>query len=106
MIFDNIRNYVNGWFIGAFEPTLVKTKAFEIAHHLYKKGFKAPPHIHKVATEYNYVVRGDLAVGAKRLGPGDIFIYQPNEVADVVFLADTDIIIIKMPSVPGDKYSV
>lgn len=106
MIFSNIKNYTNGWFIGAFSPTLKHTKDVEIAHHFYRKDFKAVPHTHKVATEYNYVVDGDLVVSGKRLGKGDIFVYEPNEVADVIFLEDTNLIIVKLPSLPGDKYEV
>ena len=106
MIFSNIKQYKMGWFIGNFEPTLLKTPDFEIAHHSYKKGFTAVPHIHKIATEYNYIVSGLLIAGGKHLEKGDIFIFEPNEIADVVFLEDSELIIIKTPSVVGDKYEV
>lgn len=103
---ENIKNYTNGWIIGDFAPTLRKTADFEIAHHFYSKGFKAVPHIHKIATEYNYIVSGSLTASGKELGRGDIFIYEPGEVADVVFHEGTDLIIVKTPSLPGDKYEI
>lgn len=102
----NIKDFKMGWFIGDFEPTLLKTPAFEIAHHSYKKDFAAEPHTHKVATEYNYIVSGKLTTWGQTLGPGDIFIYEPLDVTDVIFLEDTELIIIKTPSLPGDKYPV
>jgi quercetin dioxygenase-like cupin family protein len=106
MRFNKISNMTNGWMIGNYIPSILRTKDFEIGHHLYQKNFKAVPHTHKIATEYNYIISGRLIVSGKELKRGDIFIYEPNDVADVVFLEDTDLIIIKVPSVLGDKYLV
>lgn len=106
MLFANIKSYKNGWFIGNFEPTLFLTKDFEVAHHSYKKGFVGEPHIHKISTEYNYILSGKLIVSNKELSIGDIFIYEPGEISNVVFLEDTELIIIKTPSIPSDKYNV
>lgn len=101
---SNIKSYVNGWFIGNFNPTLLKTEEFEVAHHFYVKGFRGDQHIHKIATEYNYILSGKLIASGKTLGDGDIFIYETFEVSDVLFLEDTHLIIIKTPSAPNDKY--
>lgn len=106
MIKTNIKNFKNGWFIGNFEPTLLKTKDFEIAHHSYKKGFIGEHHTHKIAIEYNYILSGKAIVSSETLGPGDIFIYEPNDISNVIFLEDTELIIIKTPSIPGDKYEI
>lgn len=103
---SKINDFKNGWFIGNFEPTLLKTKDFEVAHHFYPKGFKGEHHTHKIATEYNYILSGKLIASSQTLGPGDIFIYEPNDVSDVIFLEDTNLIIIKTPSIPDDKYKV
>ena len=37
---------------------------------------------------------------------GDIFILEPFEIADPEFLEDCDLVIIKTPSLPGDKYPI
>ena len=37
---------------------------------------------------------------------GDIFIFSPYEIADPVFLEDCEVLIVKTPSVPGDKYEI
>ncbi|MBP9838871.1 MAG: hypothetical protein KBC84_09170 [Proteobacteria bacterium] len=103
---NNIKDFKIGWFIGNFEPTLFKTKDFEIAHHLYPKGMKSTPHTHKIATEVNYIVRGSLIATGQQLRSGDMFTYYPNEISEVEFLEDTDLIIIKFPSIPEDKYLV
>jgi hypothetical protein len=101
---SNIKYFKNGWFIGNFDPTLFKSKDFEIAHHFYLKDFKGDRHIHKIATEYNYILSGKLIASGKELSSGDIFIYSPSDVSDVIFLEDTHLIIVKTPSIPNDKY--
>jgi quercetin dioxygenase-like cupin family protein len=85
---------------------LLKTKDFEIGHHFYIKGFVGESHTHKISTEYNYILSGKLIASGKTLETGDIFIYEPNDVSNVTFLEDTNLIIIKTPSVPQDKYLV
>jgi hypothetical protein len=37
---------------------------------------------------------------------GDIFILSPYEIADPIFLEDCEVLIVKTPSVPGDKYEI
>jgi quercetin dioxygenase-like cupin family protein len=102
----SIEDMANGWFIGNFEPATLKTANFEVAHHSYKKGFKGTPHIHRVATEYNYILKGKLRASGVDLETGDIFVYNPDEVSDVEFFEDTELVIVKTPSVPGDKYDI
>lgn len=99
-----ISDFTNGWIIGDFQPTLLKTKEFEIAHHKYPKGFVGTPHTHLIAIEVNYIVKGRLVATGLELTDGDVFIYEPGEYSEVTFLEDTDLIIVKTPSVPGDKY--
>ena len=42
----------------------------------------------------------------QKLVKGDVFIIHPYEIADPLFLEDCKIMVIKTPSVPGDKYLV
>jgi len=99
--------FKNGWFIGNFEPTILKTTDFEVSHQFHPIGFISVPHYHKVSNEYNYIVRGMILLNHKNvLKSGDTFIYEPNEISDVEFLEDTDMIVVRVPSAPGDKYEV
>lgn len=106
MIVTNIKQYTNGWYIGNFTPAVLQSKDFEIAHHSYPKGFEGNPHTHKIAAEYNYIVTGSLVASGQTLKRGDIFVYEPFDISDVIFLEDTDLIIVKVPSVPNDKYEM
>jgi len=40
------------------------------------------------------------------MSAGDMWIYEPNEVSNVEFLEDSDLIVVRWPSIPSDKYSV
>lgn len=106
MNIDNIKNYYRGWIIGNFEPSLIKTKLFEIALLQHKKNEKWSKHFHKVATEYNVLISGKMIVCDKEINTGDIFVLEKNEIADPVFLEDCIVLCIKIPSVPGDKYII
>ena len=95
-----------GWFIGDFEPSVFKNPFFEVAHHHHLAGFIGKKHYHKIAPELTYIVKGSLIASGVRLESGDIFIYEPNEISEVTFLEDTDLIVVKWPSVPSDKYDI
>lgn len=95
-----------GWFVGDFEPSAFKTQQFEVGYKIHKKGEQWPVHYHKTAIETTYLIRGRMIIGEKELTSGDVFTIFPYEVADPIFLEDCEVIVIKTPSVPGDKYEV
>ena len=95
-----------GWFIGDFEPSVLKTKNFEVGVLTHKKNEYWAPHFHKKATEYNLLLEGSMDVGGKRIEVGDIFIFEKEEVAAPHFLEDCKVLVVKTPSVVGDKYEV
>ena len=100
----NINDMTGGWFIGNFEPSALKTNQFEVCYKVHKKGESWPVHYHKVAVEINYLIRGAMRIKNRELREGDIFILQPGEIADPVFLSDCELIVVKIPSVKNDKY--
>ena len=104
MIVDNIENFKGGWFVGYFNPSLFKNPFFEVAHHKHAKGCETFPHYHAVTHELNYIVRGELKVSGKLLSQGDMWIYEPNEVSDVENITDNELIVVRWPSIPSDKY--
>lgn len=99
-----ITDFKRGWFIGNFDPSIVKTEQFEVGLLTHKQGEHWPKHYHAIATEYNLLVSGSMIIKETTIEPGTIFILEPNEIADPVFLEDCTVMCIKMPSVPGDKY--
>lgn len=45
----NVDDFKGGWFIGDFEPTILRTKDFEISVRHYKAGDEEQKHVHKIA---------------------------------------------------------
>jgi quercetin dioxygenase-like cupin family protein len=106
MNLTKISDYVRGWFIGDFEPTVLRTKDFEVGVLTHKKGEQWPSHYHKDSVEYNVLVKGRMIVQQKELSDGDVFVFEKGEIADPVFLEDCTVVCVKVPSIPSDKFEV
>ena len=100
----NIKDMIGGWFIGDFEPSVLRTKEFEVGIKTHPKGEILDVHYHKIAVEYNVLIKGSMTVNGKPIQEGDIFILDRNEVVRPEFLEDCTIVSVKTPSVIGDKY--
>jgi len=98
-----LNEYRNGWFIGNFDPSIFKTDKFEVGVIQHKKGEEWPCHYH-TGTEINYLISGKIRMHGKVLETGDVFKFEPYEVADPEFLEDCVVVVVKTPSIPGDKY--
>ena len=106
MEIKKLKDFFRGWIIGNFEPSLFKTKDFEVGIIVHKKGEKWPVHYHKLAIEYNVLIFGKMKINGVDISAGDIFIIEKNEISDSQFIEDCTILCLKVPSVIGDKYEV
>ena len=106
MKISRLEDYKGGWFVGNFEPTSFKTELFEVCYKFHKKGEKWDVHFHKVATEINLLIEGNMVIQDKMLSSGDVFILEPWEIADPIFTTDCTVLIVKTPSKVDDKYSI
>ena len=95
-----------GWFVGDFEPTAYRTAAAEVAFVRHSKGQHWPAHIHMVATEINLLVSGRMMIQGETIEPGTVFLIEPGEIGDPQFLEDCEVVVVKVPSIPGDKQIV
>jgi len=102
----HINDFWRGWFIGNFDPSVLKTDQFEVGFLHHPKGEKWPKHYHKIATEYNLLVQGQMIINGQSMTAGDMFVIEPNDIAEPEFLEDCYIVCVKVPSIPGDKYEV
>lgn len=101
-----LSDYIRGWIIGNFTPSLIKTKQFEVGILSHKKGEDWPEHYHKVATEYNVLLEGSMNVNGRHIYKGDVFVIEKNETSKPTFFEDCTVLVVKIPSIPGDKYKV
>lgn len=104
-IFRN-KKWVGGWFVGEFQPSSYITDKFEVAYKKHFKEEKWPKHYHKISTEINYLIKGKMTIQNNIFNTGDVFIIEPNEIANPEFIEDCELIVIKTPSVPNDKFEV
>ena len=86
MIVDKISRFTRGWFIGDFEPSLLKTKEFEVALISHEKDEYIPKHYHAIAIEYNVLLSGKMLINNRTIKPGEIFVFEKNEPVDAKVL--------------------
>jgi hypothetical protein len=93
-----------GWFVGDFEPTCLRTDAFEVASKKYKAGDRESRHVHRIATEITVIASGRVVMNGRTFVAGDIVLLEPGESADFRVLEEAMTVVVKMPSIIGDKY--
>lgn len=99
-----IENMIKGWFVGDFEPTLIKTRDVEVAVKEYRQGDCEGRHYHKVATEITVICSGRVRMNGIEYQKGDIIIVEPLESTDFEALEDTMTTVVKYPGAGSDKY--
>lgn len=99
-----LNDFTKGWFIGDFDPSLFKTSDFEIAVKQYSTGDFETSHMHKIATEYTVIVKGDVKMNDNFYETGDIIEIGPGEITDFHALTDVTTVVVKIPSSKNDKY--
>lgn len=98
--------FTKGWIAGDFEPSLIRSKDFEVGVKRYAAGDREGAHYHKVAREITVVVSGKFVMNGRTLAEGDIIFLERGEPADFACLESGATAVIKVPSVIGDKYPV
>ena len=101
-----LNDMLKGWFIGNFEPSIIKTDEIEVGVKEYLKGDKEDKHFHKLAIEITVVNYGKICMNNKVFKKGDIVVIRPNETCDFMALEDTSTTVIKYPGASNDKYIV
>jgi len=102
----NIDDFVRGWFIGDFTPSIYKTNEYELGVLSHSENEKWGFHFHKEADEINFLLEGRMKLNDKIIEKNSLFVIPKNQIACPIFLKDCQIICIKVPSVPTDKYNV
>ena len=47
-----------------------------------------------------------MIINGVEFGPGEIYVSEPGEEYRAEYIEDTEVVAIKFPSVPGDKYYI
>ena len=99
-------DFVGGWLVGDFAPSLIRRDGVEVGLKYLTKGFVDAAHFHKNSTEFNLIVYGKVQTGSKVYSKGDFMNFGPGEVSQVECLEDAAILVIRDGSGVGDKYEV
>jgi len=97
---------INGWFVGAFQPTAHYTDACEVAVKHYSAGETEVAHYHKLATEITLVLSGTVRMCGKEYFAGDIVVLKPGEITSFEAITDATNVVVKVPGASNDKYLV
>lgn len=100
----NLGDMVGGWFIGNFEPSLLKTNDVEVSVKKYNAGDYDSFHYHKIGTEYTVIVHGIVKMSGKIYNENDILIILPGEKTDFEAITDAITVVVKIPGASNDKY--
>jgi len=101
-----LNDMVGGWFIGNFDPSVVKTQDFEVGVKSYKAGDRDPAHFHKIAREITLVISGTVRMLDKEWAAGSIIDIQPGITNAFEAVTDATLAVVKIPSARDDKYLV
>ena len=99
-----LEDMVKGWFVGNFEPTLIRTNDVEVAVKEYRKGDCEDRHHHKISTEITVITSGRVRMNGVEYVKGDIVVIEPNQSTDFEALEDTVTTVVKYPGANNDKY--
>jgi quercetin dioxygenase-like cupin family protein len=101
-----------GWFFGHFAAEeLLRSDLVEVAWQDIsgKRGDPGDKHFHKNSVEINILISGWVRIiinGERvRLERGDFYVVYPYAVVEEIEAGEnTELIVIRAPSLPGDKY--
>ncbi|MEW6994798.1 hypothetical protein AADZ84_11090 [Colwelliaceae bacterium MEBiC 14330] len=101
---SNLENFIRGWIVGAFKPSIYSTNDVEFAIQKFQKGDIEASHCHKIATEITVIVSGKALMKGQLLSEGDVVKIAPGEFTDFEALEDTTTAVLKLPGALNDKY--
>ncbi len=95
---------VRGWFIGDFEPSILRNVDCEVAVRRYDAGDIEALHHHRVASEITVIISGEVEMLGRRWTEGDVVLVEPGEATAFRALSRAVCVVVKTPSVVDDKY--
>ena len=99
-----LEHFTRGWFVGDFEPTIIKTQDVEVAVQSFGPGVSEAEHVHKIATELTLILAGRALINGQEFKAGDIVEILPGEYAKFEALELTTTVVVKFPGAKNDKY--
>ena len=99
-----LEDFVRGWVVGNFNPSVLKTNDVEFAVQNLSKDTVEEVHYHKIATEVTVIVSGKAKMQGRIVEAGDVVVVSPYEETGFEALEDTTTAVLKIPGANNDKY--
>lgn len=99
-----LADMVKGWFVGNFDPVVLRSADVEVAVKHYSAGDREELHHHRVATEVTLIVAGRVRMLDRTWEQGDIVVIEPGEATAFEALTDAVNVVVKLPSAKDDKF--
>lgn len=100
----NLENFTRGWFIGDFEPSLLKNSGIELAVMNKKKGVGIDDfHYHENCIEINILIKGKMKINNKLIKENNIFVFNPYVPSVYEYLEDCTFVVFKNKPSNNDK---
>ena len=104
MKLNKLKDMTKGWFVGDFEPSLLRTQDVEVAIKKYQQGEFEEAHYHKIATEITVIISGKVKMNGVEYEEEDVVTIEPYESTDFEALERTVCSVVKLPGAIDDKY--
>ena len=99
-----LENFVKGWFIGDFEPSILKNSGVELAvMHKTKGDVVNDFHYHENCIEINVLIKGKLNINNKLIQENEIFVFNKYVPSIYEFLEDCTFVVFKNKPSNSDK---
>ena len=98
-----LEEFIKGWIVGNFQPSLFINETLEVGVKNFQAGEREASHKQLLATEITIIASGDVLLGGVTFSKGDIAVIPPGEFADFLSLTDSILVVLKFPSIPNDK---
>ncbi len=96
--------FTRGWVCGDFEPSIIRSKHFEVGVREYVKDESSRPHYHSDLEEVTIVLFGEISINGNIFKENDIILLEKKEACYMEILSDkAKLLFIKVPSIPDDK---
>lgn len=100
-----IDKFKDGWFVGNFEPSILK-EDFEVGIKYFSEKDIIIPHVHNKSKEINLIIYGSAVVNDITLNKGDIFMFCEGDIARVKYLCESCVLIVRNKSLKDEKVIV
>ena len=100
----SLKDMVRGWFVGNFQPSVMRSEDFEVAVKRYSAETREAKHMHKIADEITVIVSGRVIMNGVEYGQDDVIFVPKGNPTDFEALTDVVTVVVKAPSVLNDKY--